>query len=313
MSIPLPIRPRYQTMGKAKKSVQVPKSGGIQVVFPGGFGRAAEKFVDTIRHVVDLSFSPNRIRAKIIAEAEGEAAAMAIRAEASAKVLGIRARAAARVQKVEVGRQENIESVVRKAIDALPLLEQQVSEEPVDKDWTSRFFREGQDISDDQMQQIWARILAGEVAQPGSFAPRTLSIVRDLTKQDANLFAKLCSFTWDIPGTGLIPVIHIVDGQSVEAELNVSALMHLTSIGLIEFNVVTEYLTETTRTEIAPSYYGKVHQLKSDGGASRSLSLGHVVFTSAGGELAGISNAVGNDRYEMTALDAWSTRGWKEA
>jgi hypothetical protein len=31
----------------------------------------------------------------------------------------------------------------------------------------------------------WARILAGEIARPGSFAPRSLSIVHDLTKRDA--------------------------------------------------------------------------------------------------------------------------------
>jgi hypothetical protein len=32
----------------------------------------------------------------------------------------------------------------------------------------------------------------GEVARPGSFAPRTLSVVRDLTKDDANIFTKVC-------------------------------------------------------------------------------------------------------------------------
>ena len=308
-------------MSEAEKPSPAPTAGGVHLTLPDGVGRALEKLADTVRHVVDLGAGPDRIRAKKIAEAEGQGAAIVILAEARAKALDIEARAAAdiearaaaRVRNLEVRRQENIESVIRKAIDALPPPERQVSEEPVNEDWTSRFFRDCQDISDEQMQQIWARILAGEVVRPGNFAPRTLSIVRDLTKQDANLFAKLCSFTWDIPGTGLMPVMHIVDGQSVEAELHLSALMHFTSIGLIEFNVVTQYATVTTRTEIAPSYYGKVHQLKSDGGASRSLSLGHLVFTAAGAELAGISHAAGNDRYEKTALDAWNARGWKEA
>jgi len=303
-------------MGKAKKP-----TGSVQITIPDGFGRAAEKLADTIHHVVDLAMGPDRIRAKIIAEAEGQAAAMVIFAEGRAKVQGVEARAVARLRKREVRRQENIESITKKAFDALPP-PVQVSEQPVNQDWTSRFFQECQDISDEQMQQIWARILAGEVARPGSFAPRTLSIVRDLTKEDADLFAKVCSFTWDIPGTGIIPVIHMVDGlvdglvdgqQSAKAELNIGMLMHLTSIGLIEFNVVTEYGTVETRTEIAPSYYSRGHQLKSDGGVRRSLSLGHVVFTSAGAELARISNAVGNDQHEKAALDKWSTKGWKEA
>jgi hypothetical protein len=284
----------------------------VQLTLSGGFGRAAEKLADTVRHVIDLGAGPERVRAKKIAEAEGQGAAMVILAEAQAKAMDIEARAATRVQKLQVRRQENIESIMEKAVDALPPPEQ-VSDQPVEQDWVSRFFRECQDISDEQMQLIWARILAGEVAQPRSFSPRTLSIVRDLTKYDAETFAKLCSFTWFIPGTEYVPIIHDDELEHVvEAELHFPVLIHLTSIGLIEFNK-GGYITPTTSTEIAPSYFGRVHELKSDGGEERVLALGQVVFTVAGAELARISNAERNDRYEEAALGVWGVTGWKEA
>ncbi len=264
-------------MGKAKKPSPVLNSGGVQVTFPGGFGRAAEKFVETIR----------------------------------AKVRDIEARTIARLRKLEVRRQENIESILRKAVDELPPPEQ-ISERPVNEDWTSRFFQECQDISDEQMQQIWARILANEVARPGSFSPRTLSVVRDLTKSDANWFATLCEFIWIVPVTGLVPIIHNYDALHVaEAELGFGVLTHLTSIGLIEFSAGTLYLSPKDVTEIAMSYRGRIHQLKTVEPA-RPLPLGHVIFTAVGAELAPISNAQGNDEYEKAALDAWSTLGWME-
>lgn len=274
-------------------------------------GRAAEKLVDTVRHVIDLAAGPERIRAKIVAEAEGEATAMVALAEARSKVTGIEARTVARLEKLEIRRQENIEGIVRKAADALPPPEQ-VSEQPVDVDWISRFFQECQDISHDQMQQVWARILAAEVARPGSFSRRTLGIVRDLTKDEAELFVKLCRFDWFIPGIGLVPVIHDArDRHVTDAGINFTTLTHLSSIGLIEFNVAGFLLTDPP-TELHLQYFGRSHLLKSDGGAARGLALSQVTFTSVGRELVDISNAKGDLSYEKATLDAWNAQGWKE-
>jgi hypothetical protein len=41
--------------------------------------------------------------------------------------------------------------------------ENDVSDTPVDEDWIVRFFNVVEDISDEMMQQLWGRILAGEV------------------------------------------------------------------------------------------------------------------------------------------------------
>lgn len=153
----------------------------------------------------------------------------------------------------------------------------------------------------------------GEVARPGSFAPRTLSIVRDLTKQDAALFAKLCQLVWFISEAGFVPIVHNAEApQFIDAGLNFSALTHLTSIGLIEFNPVTGYGIRHNLKEIAPTYYGEVHQLKSDGGTERRFGIGHTMFTAVGGELLKIADSQGNDEYKKIALDAWKESGWKE-
>lgn len=71
---------------------------------------------------------------------------------------------------------------------------EQVSPEPVNKDWQNRFFSIAEDISDEEMQKLWANILAGEVKRPKSFSLRTLDVLRNLSKEEAELFTQANQF-----------------------------------------------------------------------------------------------------------------------
>ena len=73
--------------------------------------------------------------------------------------------------------------------------ETEVSDEKVNEDWTTRFFNYAQDISDDEMQELWARILAGEVKRPNSFSLRTLELIKNLSKQEAEIFKRIANLT----------------------------------------------------------------------------------------------------------------------
>lgn len=87
----------------------------------------------------------------------------------------------------------NTKSVIEKA--ASHFLEgEKVSDEPVKTDWTNRFLGIVEDISDETLQDIWGRILAGEVKHPNSFSLRTLDLLRNITKEEAELFVKASTF-----------------------------------------------------------------------------------------------------------------------
>jgi len=90
----------------------------------------------------------------------------------------------------EVRKQQNIEAIVDKAYEELKNSEV-VSDEPVDDDWIVRFFNSVEDVSNEKLQEIWARILAGEIKKPNSFPMRTLDIVRNLSCEEATLFETL--------------------------------------------------------------------------------------------------------------------------
>ncbi len=95
----------------------------------------------------------------------------------------------------ETRRQQNIEQVVSHAANIMSL-ETEVSSESVDPDWITRFFDIAQDISNEQMQELWGRVLAGEVKQPKSFSLRTLEALRNITSEEAQLFEKIACYVF---------------------------------------------------------------------------------------------------------------------
>ena len=96
-----------------------------------------------------------------------------------------------RIRFQEEKRQRNIYTVLEKAASNITSTE--VPDEEPNHDWTARFFNSVQDVSSDEMQTLWAKILAGEVEQPGSTSARTLSILRDLDQTTAKHFQRVCS------------------------------------------------------------------------------------------------------------------------
>lgn len=68
---------------------------------------------------------------------------------------------------------------------------------PIDSDWFARWRHEAGNISKPELQAIWARILAEEAIKPGRISYRTLDIVKNLSKSEAELFARVAKFTFN--------------------------------------------------------------------------------------------------------------------
>lgn len=157
-------------------------------------GKVLEKFLDVISNGIGTLYRPRAIRK------EADAKAYAIRTIANAKNEAIaeghlmEAETLSRINERLVGkekeRQNNIDEVVEAAAEDLQK-EKVVSDEPVNKDWSTRFFNIVQDVSDSDMKQLWAKVLAGEVKSPCSYSLRTLELLRNLSKQEAELFLKV--------------------------------------------------------------------------------------------------------------------------
>lgn len=142
---------------------------------------------------------------RIEAESEAETSAIIAKARADAREYLVTSDAEIHgtaeitrediIQRIEFqGRKHtaNLKSVVDDAAEELEGKE--VDDHEPDPDWTARFFDCVQDVSSEDMQKIWAKILAGEVESPGRTSLRTLDVLKNMTKGEAETFRDVCNF-----------------------------------------------------------------------------------------------------------------------
>lgn len=98
-------------------------------------------------------------------------------------------RLTSRLSYLESKRQANTERITQYASAEFDGTED-IGEEKPDSDWTSRFFRIAEDITTEEMQVLWGKVLSGEIKRPGSYSLRTLEILKNMTKKEAEVFIK---------------------------------------------------------------------------------------------------------------------------
>lgn len=98
-----------------------------------------------------------------------------------------------RLQYQQAKKEYNIESVIGKTVLELGDKNSDSTEE-VDEDWYTRFFNIVEDISDEQLQRLWARILAGEVLKPRTYTYRFLSVLSNISKNEFEIILKIAPF-----------------------------------------------------------------------------------------------------------------------
>ena len=162
-------------------------------------GRRFKKLIDAIKDWI----SPGLLARKQKAEVDAEAYKKVTLAEADSKVLLIKddteaklaQRAIARETTIGIKHQRNIDSVVGKTPKHLSVKQEiEINDETVDWEWRSKFFDYAKHVSREDMQEILARILAEEVSKPGSISLRTLDLLGNLSKEEANSFVRVSRF-----------------------------------------------------------------------------------------------------------------------
>lgn len=159
-------------------------------------GKPLEKLIEVVSSGIGTLYRPRKIRKEADAQAYAIKVLENAKATAGAETMMIEADTAERIgQRMlsqELRRQNNIDTVVEAA--AAELKGEQVSDEPVDEDWATRFFGIVQDVSREEMKVLWSKILAKEIERPSSFSMRTLETLRNLSAKEAELFQKIAPY-----------------------------------------------------------------------------------------------------------------------
>lgn len=84
----------------------------------------------------------------------------------------------------------NVVSVYSFAINELKKLPGQECKD-LDPDWATAFYDSAKGSSDEEIQVLWGKILAGEIAHHGKFYKRTLSVLKNMESEEAKHFVEL--------------------------------------------------------------------------------------------------------------------------
>ena len=248
-----------------------------------GLTSPATALIERVSDAVGGVVRPWQIQRVAEAEAKGEAKKALILAESEIEVTDLQRRAAFRWLEEETKNQENIESITGQA---LPRLNDDAEPEKIENDFLRNFFDKCRIVSDEQMQDVWARILAGEANNPGRFSRKTINVLSDMSKSDADLFVTVCSHVWHFPNA-VFPIVLISDEFFRERGINLYALVHLESIGLF----ITDSMGFSNRFEqdtFRATYFERSAEITLAPSAEGQLSSGDILLTSAGRELGSI-------------------------
>ena len=141
-----------------------------------------------------------------------------------------------------VRKETNIAKSILIAEDILSQDQQEPSDTPIEDDWLFAWRDYAGRVSAKELQDLWGRILAGEVKQPGSYSMRTLEFLKGLSKPEAELISKAARFVID-------GRIYRDKEEYLEADgLHFSNLLFLQDIGVLSgveaLGLTTIYKTE---------------------------------------------------------------------
>lgn len=262
--------------------------------------KPATVLIEKISDAVGGIFKPYQM----VRIAKAEAEADQIRAQSQIHVTDLHRRAMHRFLEEEAKKQSNIEEITRQS---LPLLNSDSSPDRISDDWITNFFDKSRIISDSDMQKLWAKILAQEANAPGGFSRRTINLLSDLEKRDAELFSTLCCFSWDI---GIVvPLVYDLQNPIYTSRgITFHSLAHLNSLGLIQFDALAGFKVNDLPKNVRLSYFGRSLQIELLNLTENYLELGKVFLTQAGQELARICDAKPIDGVVEYIRDRWTTR-----
>ena len=195
-----------------------------------------------------------------------------------------------RIEFQERKRHANIRAVVMDAADDLG--DKEVADHEPDPDWTARFFDSVQDVSTEEMQKIWSRILAGEVESPGRTSLRTLDTLRNMTKRDAEMFRDVCDFVI------LNDAVFYDDSVKGFDALRYNDLLHLQDCGLINVgpNLVRQIRWGDEKEQVRISQIGAL-MMKRNPNAGEVLKIPEILLTTSGKELLRFAQCQMNMEY----------------
>ncbi|AUC13695.1 hypothetical protein BTO06_00390 [Tenacibaculum sp. SZ-18] len=155
----------------------------------------------------------------------------------------------------------NTENLIDTAVKSSKYIDPHKSNDiKMDNDFFWNTIEHAKTVSSDEMQELVAKIIAGEYNEPGSYSMSTLQALKMLGKSELELFEKICSLCVN---DHQIPQDVFSLPESLRPTLNslsidFGSLQSLQTLGLFLPNDMSRTLQNPEKKNFALSYFGKV-------------------------------------------------------
>ena len=172
---------------------------------------------------------------------------------------------------------------------------QQPSERSIEEDWLFAWRDYAGRVSTEDLQQLWGKVLAGEIKSPGTYSYRTLEFLKGLSKDEAEEISKLASFV--IERNIIRSQKKYLDEQGITFRL----LLRMQELGLVSgveaIGLTTSYNSVNQDRFVLPMRSnGKVLIVEHDD-PSKLLTLSVYLVTIIGAQLFSLGSFQPNSEY----------------
>ena len=213
--------------------------------------------------------------------------------------------------------QEEIERLVTNTVNTMVKADSavdwsKVNLEQFNPEFRHRWISEASNVSDETLQGLWARLLAGELESPGSVSNDTMSIARDLNKDRAEEFQTLCSAALCYADKSPMIVVGCGNPGANSLQpygLSYDVLMRLAHHRLI-VNDMTSYIdlvVDSSRLEVVRQH--ELTWLLHWSDETKRHRIKGILFTPAGKELFPVVQKISNPAYTAAMLKALQQEG----
>ena len=180
----------------------------------------------------------------------------------------------------EIDRQANIDLVIGQAARMIP---EGARTHEIDEEWANDVVEKIKVVEDEEMQRLWAKLIAGKAVNPGSFSKRAVDEVARLSKEEANAFTQLAGFVWCIRFSGgeMEPIL-VVDQSNPLCKPN-AVLMQTALVDHFSLGIHRVGYSEGTAIDLR--YYNRGCLLKIRNSSRLNFGDGHFELSSIGRSL----------------------------
>lgn len=266
-------------------------TAGNSLINLGDLSQPVTVLIEKISSAIGTVYEPTKIKRN--AKAEAEAHRITVLAGLNLQD-EISKRAIQRMIVQETRKQNNIENIIQQTVEELP---ENAQVDNLDEDWLANFFDKCENISDEIMQTMWSKILTGEASRPGAFSKRTIDIVSNISKTEAETFSRFCQFVWNLGFP--CPIVFNINEDKIllENDILFSDLNHLQAIGLITISSSESYIINIINKKLTYKYFDKTILFEVPEDMSNKLPIGACLLTEAGMELFKVCKLQSNLEY----------------